>query len=468
MKLCGLLSLLAALFIAGCAKKKEAPPRGSVFGFAQLSASLSKSYRDNMLREEREFDVSAHCLQAVELRDGTKIIELSDVACPTDNSLVGGSSVRASMRFYSEMEGPGSLSYLVMGSAKALDENTDVAVVKNVTSEKDSMPRFEVQFLCQDIPNQKLSRNCKVNFATRGSIESISFSKSRPINLVRRHSIDELYAADDAIRKDLAAANDKMDKMDERLKNQISALDTKLTNRIDAEVKSLNESIGKVSTALNTAVTRLDKKDGELEAKDVELNKSITQAVEKAAKELGTEITERKGEDAKLAGEIKTLGMSIDKVGKDLGDESKNRKSEDEKLAGEIKTNGMDIKKVDEQRSKDAEKFNAEVVKLQTNIDKSIEAAKDADKALQTGIDNLKADLKKIDEAGVKKDGELQTAIDGVKNDLKGLTELQDNNKKIQEKLEALQKKLDELAKKVMPMENQDEAPAEAETPGSN
>lgn len=405
------LSLL--MVSTGCAKKKELPPRGNLIGSAQFSPQLEFELQSSLEIDGKILDLKDHCLQMVEHSDGQRVVEMSGSACPA-SGLVDGRNIVASMKVYSEVE-PGESTYLVMGNSPVLDQNTDVAILKNVSGADSKTPLYQIESLCQDTEREELSKNCSIEWSDSegsesASIKSIRYKKSRPANLVRRHQIHELYSADEAIRSDMAA-------MDTRLSNQIEEVRSTLDAKVDKMDARLKAEDKRIETKLDEAVSKLQAVDSELKKEDVRLDSAIKTVRTDLVEAINTETTNRMNEDGKLAKSITDLTATLNAFKKEQGETNADLSK---KIASNLVDLETNITRLGDELSKSNKAINQNIENLQKELVR-IEALEKNSKEIADAITELKKQIRRI-KALKKKDEILQKMIGDLETRVKALT----------------------------------------------
>lgn len=394
-RLLSFVGLSVLVVASGCAKKKDLPPRGNLIGSAQFSPQLQFDLQSALEVDGKILDMKGHCMQMVERNDGQKVVELSEGKCPA-NGLVDALNIIASMKVYSETE-PGDSTYLVMGTSPVLDQNTDVAILKNITEADSKSPQYQIESLCQQTEREDLSKNCSIQWSDSGAIQSIKYKKSRPANLVRRHDIFEL-------RADMVA-------MDVRISDRITLLDSTINQKIDAmDTRLKNEDI-RIEGKLDKAVTDLQAADGELKKADAKLELSIAAVRTDLTDSINSEITTRINEDAKLLTGITTVSDAL-KAEKDV-----NVKDSLAQKLSVVSTNltklGDDLRESDKQiRSRVRE------IRKQLNRFKRSEAA--LSESTRKSLEGINTELKKL-EAMETKHTTMHAAIEALQSQVKPL-----------------------------------------------
>ena len=394
-RLLSVVGLSVLVVSAGCAKKKDLPPRGNLIGSAEFSPQLQFQLQSALETDGKVLDLSKQCLQMVERTDGQKVVELSDSACP-QSGLVDALNIVATMKVYSEVE-PGEQTYLVMGNSTVLDQNTDVAILKNIT-EDNSSPQYEIESLCQDTQREALSKNCSIEYSDAGTVKKINYKKSRPANLVRRHQIHELYAADEAIRAD-------MEMMRTSLTNKIEQVRSTLDSKIDAVDQRLQSEDKRIDKKLDTAVAAL-------KAEDIRLDGAISKVREDLTKAVNEEVAARKSEDGKLVSSITELKSHLDLFKNETGENFKKGAMKLSEISTGLEKLGEDLRKSDKEISQSIDALKKELTRIDTlensskeykdaiaDIKKQIgrlEALENQDKIIQGMIEDLKKSIEKL------------------------------------------------------------------------
>ncbi len=395
------LSLL--VLVAGCAKKKDLPPRGNLIGSAEFSPQLQFDLQSALQTDGKILDLKGHCMQMVERNDGQKVVEISVGNCPA-NGLVDALNIIASMKVYSEVE-PGETTYLVMGNSPVLDQNTDVALFKNITEDSKS-PLYQIESLCQKTDREDLSLNCTIDWSDSGLIKSIQYKKSRPANLVRRHQIHELYAADEAIRTDMTA-------MESRLSTSIEGVRMALDSKMEAMDLRLKAEDTRIEGKLDKAVTALQAADKALKRSDKKLNADIVAVRTDLTKSIDEEITKRGEEDVKLTTSITELTGTLNTFKETQGVTNKALSDE---AASNLSTLRQDLAGLgDELRNSDKK-----IRKSIGNVRKALNRVGTSSKEATAAIERINADLKKLETLEAK-DKIIDTMLEDLGKQVKSL-----------------------------------------------
>jgi len=424
----GLVGVAGLVVLLGCAQKKDLPPRGTVFGTAQLSRALVTRYA-----RTGGYKTGSQCLQAVQYNDGSKVIEVSSAVCPANGAL-SDAPVVAVLKLYSELDAasPTDATYLVMGNSIVLDQNTAVATAKNIPVRATSLPKIEVGDLCLVAIDyeEDFTKHCVVKFGLNGLIASIEFNKSRPFNRTTKHNelvhrkgvrneIARLDRQDATLQKNIDTVQTNLNKVETTLTTSITSL------RADLEktAKELRERDVQLTGLISALDGKLAETAKELREKDIELGKSIA-TMTKTLEDLTTEVhNEDKAIRKEIADKVAGIKTELGKVKDDFTQENVRIVALITTLRGDMTQAQTDAKVA---AQKESTRIDGNINKLQTETEKNLTAAVDAQKKENTRIDG-KVDTQNTDlgkkitdatEAQNKENTRIEGKVDTLKTEL--------------------------------------------------
>lgn len=300
------VALVALLVVSGCAKKKAAPPRGTLLGNVIVHEPLAAT-----LFSEAGFNPKSECFQLVELNDKNKmkVVEISHGTCPefgiSDES-------HSQLKVWGAVDAQsGAENYLTMGTSSYALENTPVGLMKSYKRTplpKNGVPTFDIIQLCSSNGRMNLAGYCKLVSDAKGALVKIDYDRFATLDrALLNMGLTNLENAD-FIKKEIAKLTADAGKLKTELAD-LGVIEGKIAGKaveLRKEVEAINkkaDDIAMLLVSISKAVDSPQYKKIKAEAEGLKeiIDTILSDTTKKALGELDTNLKA-------LAKQIKAIG----------------------------------------------------------------------------------------------------------------------------------------------------------------